>query len=728
MGGAFPRWWLMRYTLLSLFVIALALSACSMGGRCVDDGVCSMDEQLTGTCSDCKPDFVVSRAEMNFHSDGGQIKDMLRDGETRTYTLAGVDYEITLLALGIQGANAHQVALFSVNGEVPQTMRVGSTAALSGGNILRFDKTGYYYGGNVPDVPREQSGIVRFTMDKVEDPDAPITSSNIADTLRVGETKTYTMDGIDYEVTLLFVSNAAGSTAPEAKFSVNGEISVGLMDNEVDMLSDGLRISVEDVIVTYADPNMQAWFTVQAPQGQDVGGMVYGSYCVQNLGGSSGGAVDVRREIFLGGEMVPYVDSVDFGQQQVVLNGNLRVVRTGDRIVADFQESPQYDRPEACFYFEEQVSSASMYSMNLFVDPDSMLAERSEDNNQYGASVQAVMYSYPEHLIEHNVGPYDYEYSQQAEDTQWFSSGGKFYGASYVDATYNLGCSVAVIVPSVAAEGSIDNFGGDIEQTPYGPVKVTISEPWAGTTTQLRTVNLAFLGRDGTIYMVNLLRPADRWFGAMEDPLVLAYLKQFGQAPTAPQPECLLNRGFECESVAVTNGTVNLTVRVPMEGVTAGPAVMSLACSDGLYVGDWVQSGLATPFLYNEVERTVEFQMGGGATASTVLDSNGQGTLKLDGKNYPVSVNLVERTLTIRSDLSVMTYALVPYTPTMTVKLTPGGVIGGQFDCIQPDLDCDARTGVYACELEADLYISYFDDEQMPERMRGRITVPLPVQ
>jgi len=71
---------------------------------------------------------------------------------------------------------------------------------------------------------------------------------SIADTLREGETRTYSIDGVDYEVTLVFVSDP-NSGSVEVKFSVNGELTQAMEEGDTDTLSGGLQIGVRDILV-----------------------------------------------------------------------------------------------------------------------------------------------------------------------------------------------------------------------------------------------------------------------------------------------------------------------------------------------------------------------------------------------------------------------------------------------------------------------------------------------
>ncbi|MFC1647900.1 S-layer protein [Nanoarchaeota archaeon] len=75
-------------------------------------------------------------------------------------------------------------------------------------------------------------------------------AGDVTDVLQEGETKTYTIDGKDYEVTLVFVSNPNTGTGVEAKLSVNGELTDAMGDGGTDILSDGLEIGIQEILVS----------------------------------------------------------------------------------------------------------------------------------------------------------------------------------------------------------------------------------------------------------------------------------------------------------------------------------------------------------------------------------------------------------------------------------------------------------------------------------------------
>jgi len=64
----------------------------------------------------------------------------------------------------------------------------------------------------------------------------------VKSTLLEGDTKTYTIGGKDYEVTLDFVSSTS------AKFTINGQATRKLLDGETDKLSDGTTVGVSEIL------------------------------------------------------------------------------------------------------------------------------------------------------------------------------------------------------------------------------------------------------------------------------------------------------------------------------------------------------------------------------------------------------------------------------------------------------------------------------------------------
>lgn len=90
--------------------------------------------------------------------------------------------------------------------------------------------------------------VVQATLTNGDDVELTLMGGSISDTLREGETRTYSIDGVDYEVTLVFVSDP-NSGSVEAKFAVNGETTDALEEGDTDTLSGGLQIGIRDILV-----------------------------------------------------------------------------------------------------------------------------------------------------------------------------------------------------------------------------------------------------------------------------------------------------------------------------------------------------------------------------------------------------------------------------------------------------------------------------------------------
>lgn len=98
--------------------------------------------------------------------------------------------------------------------------------------------------------------IVRATVDDADTPtsiDVILMGGALSDTLREGETKTYTLNGVEYEVTLIFVSDPQSGSNVEAKYMVNGEVTKSLQEGDTDTLGGGIQIGVRDILANARD-------------------------------------------------------------------------------------------------------------------------------------------------------------------------------------------------------------------------------------------------------------------------------------------------------------------------------------------------------------------------------------------------------------------------------------------------------------------------------------------
>jgi len=65
--------------------------------------------------------------------------------------------------------------------------------------------------------------------------------------------ETYVVDGKEYEVEVLVISETAASGEGSVKFRINGEITDELADGETDVLADGTQIGIRDILATGKD-------------------------------------------------------------------------------------------------------------------------------------------------------------------------------------------------------------------------------------------------------------------------------------------------------------------------------------------------------------------------------------------------------------------------------------------------------------------------------------------
>jgi len=75
---------------------------------------------------------------------------------------------------------------------------------------------------------------------------------DVVDTLEEGQTKTYTIDGKDYEVTAVIISDGGRSGTDTVKFNVNGELTRELVEGQTDVLKDGTEVGVREILANEA--------------------------------------------------------------------------------------------------------------------------------------------------------------------------------------------------------------------------------------------------------------------------------------------------------------------------------------------------------------------------------------------------------------------------------------------------------------------------------------------
>lgn len=105
--------------------------------------------------------------------------------------------------------------------------------------------------------------IVDTTVDVTSDDTVTLKlmGGAVRDVLNLDESKSFSIDGTDYEVSLSFMDS------DECKFTVNGETTDLLNDGETDLLADGTQVGVSEVLYQdYAGGKQQCEFFLGADQ------------------------------------------------------------------------------------------------------------------------------------------------------------------------------------------------------------------------------------------------------------------------------------------------------------------------------------------------------------------------------------------------------------------------------------------------------------------------------
>jgi hypothetical protein len=178
----------------------------------------------------------------------GGVTDTLRDGETRTYNINGLEYEIT--AVFIDSYN--HAAKFSVNGVLGSSLQVGNSFNFDGTKITLLEL-----------MANQREGMATFCFAGTNEPPTPPVLScaegGINDHLRDGETKTYLLQGLKYEITAVFISDGYS-----AKFSVNGLLTKELGAGDSSNMGS-TNIKVLEIMANQREALVNFCFTYTGP-------------------------------------------------------------------------------------------------------------------------------------------------------------------------------------------------------------------------------------------------------------------------------------------------------------------------------------------------------------------------------------------------------------------------------------------------------------------------------
>ncbi len=213
----------------------------------------------------------------------GSTSDLLEINETMG------DVRETLTEVDLDMLKGGQITTDEGSTEYNQYLRFNTSTALTGGSVVfaedERDRVGHYLFWDDGQMLFEwelefeeglESEIVGDDLEDLEDEDIAILGlpfvivdtdfTNTTDDLKIefmggaisgilgeNDKETYVVDGKEYEVEVVVISETAKGGEGAVKFRVNGEITDELEDGETDVLADGTQIGIRDILATGKD-------------------------------------------------------------------------------------------------------------------------------------------------------------------------------------------------------------------------------------------------------------------------------------------------------------------------------------------------------------------------------------------------------------------------------------------------------------------------------------------
>jgi hypothetical protein len=106
--------------------------------------------------------------------------------------------------------------------------------------------------GTLEDLENEKIQMLgkEFTIvDSDNSTSIELMAGAVQDTLEEGESKTYTVNGLDYDVEVIIITDTGTS---QVKFKINGEVTDAMVETETYRLSDGTEIGVKEILANEA--------------------------------------------------------------------------------------------------------------------------------------------------------------------------------------------------------------------------------------------------------------------------------------------------------------------------------------------------------------------------------------------------------------------------------------------------------------------------------------------
>jgi len=202
-------------------------------------GISTIQKISTEVTSDDLKDALTG-VETTYTCPECDITDTLEEGASKNYNSNGKEFEVKVLFIT---EDSSEVKL-SINGEETDGLLAGQSYTLADGSILKILEV-VQEEENAGDITQD---IVEFGIIVSSKPKYTCPECDIKDTLQEEESKTYSSKGKTLEVKLLFVTEDSS----EAKFTVNGEESEGLLAGQIYAFKGGVILKVLDVIQSEA--------------------------------------------------------------------------------------------------------------------------------------------------------------------------------------------------------------------------------------------------------------------------------------------------------------------------------------------------------------------------------------------------------------------------------------------------------------------------------------------
>lgn len=125
-------------------------------------------------------------------------------------------------------------------------------------------------------TPESEEDVLIFTDDNYTSSDFEGRQilAMVGDTLKDGETKTYTIEGNDYEITAVYIDKDEGT----AELSINGILTGSLREGEGAVINDKIQIQVNEILSNQRESIIEFYLIEYGKAGIMISAEIYGPY------------------------------------------------------------------------------------------------------------------------------------------------------------------------------------------------------------------------------------------------------------------------------------------------------------------------------------------------------------------------------------------------------------------------------------------------------------------